>query len=509
MERENPFSIPVFRKTCYGEQMLQLPLKSYLTFDDVMLLPAASKVLPKDVNIRTQLTKTISLNVPFVSAPMDTVTESGLAIALAHQGGIGIIHKNMSIEQQAREVEKVKRFSSGLVTHPITMSPNQTVQEAIAVKKKHNISGIPVVANGGKLVGIITKRDMRFETRTDIPISELMTPQEKLITAPVGATMEQARALLREHRIEKLLIVDDAGNLKGMITVRDIEKSELYPNGNEDDKGRLIVGAAVGAGADRDDRAAALAEAGVNVIVVDTAHGHSEGVINSIKAIKTKYPDLPVIGGNIATADGAKALIDAGADAVKVGIGPGSICTTRIISGVGVPQISAVADCSEEAAKASIPVISDGGIKYSGDIVKAISAGASSVMIGSLFAGTEESPGEKILYHGRTYKEYRGMGSLGAMRAGSSDRYFQEEEKAEGKLVPEGVEARIPYKGDVGFVTYQLVGGLRSGMGYCGCSDIGELQKKSRFIQITNAGLKESHVHDVDITKESPNYGID
>jgi len=487
--------------------MLKLPLKEYLTFDDVMLLPAESKVLPKDVDTGTKLTKTISLNSPLISAPMDTVTTSKLAIALAQEGGIGFIHKNLPIKVQASEVEKVKRYSSGMITDPITLSPSATIREALKIKEKYNISGIPITKNG-KLVGIITNRDLRFIENTDIKISELMTSQN-LVTAPPDIDMEKAKELLQQHRKEKLLLVNEKSELRGLITVTDIERSIQYPHASKDKDSHLRVGAAVGVGGDRDERAKALVKKGVDVLVVDTAHGHSFGVIESVKVLKKKYPKLQVIAGNVATASGARALINAGADAIKVGIGPGSICTTRIVSGVGVPQVSAVADCVQEANKDGIPVISDGGIKYSGDIVKAISAGASTVMIGSIFAGTEESPGEKILFHGRTYKEYRGMGSIAAMQEGSSDRYFQDGEISETKLVPEGVEARIPYKGSLSVVVYQLIGGLRSGMGYCGCASIKELQEKTEFIRISNAGLKESHVHDVDITKEAPNYGID
>ncbi len=484
--------------------MLETPLNEYLTFDDVLLLPAKSKTIPKDVNLKTRLTKSIALNCPLISAPMDTVTTAPLAIALAQEGGIGIIHKNLPLKIQAKEVEKVKRYSSGMIVDPITLNPTQTIRKALEIKQKYNISGIPIT-EGEKLVGIITNRDLRFEKRTDLRIKELMT-SENLITAPIGTDIETAKGLLHKHRKEKLLLVDKGGKLAGLITVKDIERSIQYPLASKDSMGRLLVGAAIGVGQDRDERAKALVNAGVDILVIDTAHGHSEGVIKSVEAIKKSYPDLQVIAGNVATASATRDLINAGADSVKVGIGPGSICTTRIVSGVGVPQISAVADCSKEAKKNDIPVISDGGIKYSGDIVKAISAGASTVMIGSIFAGTEESPGEKILFHGRTYKEYRGMGSIGAMQEGSSDRYFQENGLSEAKLVPEGVEARIPYKGSLSDVMFQLLGGLRSGMGYCGCENIAELQEKSKFVKITGAGLKESHTHDIDITKEAPNY---
>ena len=487
--------------------MLKLPLELYLTFDDVMLLPAHSKVLPRDVEIKTRLTKTVKLNVPLVSAPMDTVTTSTLAIALAQEGGIGIVHRNLPIEVQASEIERVKRYSSGMIADPITLSRKQTIKEALEVMKKFNISGIPIT-EGDKLVGILSNRDLRFVTNMKLLIDDLMT-KDDLVTAEAGISMDKAKELLQKHRKEKLLVVDKKGKLVGLITVKDIEKSITYPDALKDERGQLLVGGALGTGDDRFDRAEALVKAGVDVLVIDTAHGHSEGVIRTVEEIKKKYPSVSLIAGNIATAKATRALIDAGVDAVKVGIGPGSICTTRIISGVGVPQITAVAVCSEEAGKDDIPVISDGGIKYSGDVVKAIAAGASSVMIGSIFAGTEESPGEKILYHGRTYKEYRGMGSIGAMQEGSSDRYFQEAGETSNKLVPEGVEARIPFKGAVSQVVFQLLGGLRSGMGYCGTATISELQKNTDFIRISNAGLKESHVHDVDITKEAPNYGIE
>ena len=487
--------------------MLKHPLKEYLTFDDVLLVPGKSKVLPKDVSIKSRLTGTISLNCPLISAPMDTVTGSRLAIALAQEGGIGIIHKNYTIEKQAEEVEKVKRHSSGMIVDPITLSPKQTIREALAVMAKYNISGIPITS-GGKLVGILTNRDLRFETRMNAAIEEVMT-KDKLITVPLGTSLEKSKEMLHKHRIEKLLVVDKNGSLKGLITIKDIEKSILYPNSSKDAMGHLLVGAAVGVGTDRDARAAALVKAGVDVLIIDTAHGHSEGVLTSVAALRKKYPKLSIVAGNIATAEAVRDLISAGASAVKVGIGPGSICTTRIVAGVGVPQISAVAECSEAAKKHRIPVISDGGIKYSGDVVKALAAGADCVMIGSIFAGTEESPGEKILFQGRSYKEYRGMGSIGAMQEGSADRYFQEGNFSETKLVPEGVEGRVPYKGSLSFIMHQLVGGLRSGMGYCGAATIAELQRKSRFIRITNAGLSESHVHDVIITKEAPNYRAD
>ncbi|MBI3795218.1 MAG: IMP dehydrogenase [Nitrospinae bacterium] len=487
--------------------MIKGPLREYLTFDDVLLLPGKSAVLPKDVSIKSRLTKTIPLNCPLLSSPMDTVTDFRLAIALAQEGGVGIIHKNFTIEKQAEEVEKVKRYSSGMIADPITLSPKQSIRDALEVKKKYNISGIPITENG-KLVGIVTNRDLRFEKRMNAAIEEVMT-KENLVTVHVGAPLEKAKDLLHKHRIEKLLVVDKHGALKGLITIKDIEKSIDFPDSSKDSLGRLIVGAAVGVGKDRDWRAEALVKAGVDVLVIDTAHGHSEGVMKSVKILRKKYPNLPLIAGNVATAEATRDLIKVGASAVKVGIGPGSICTTRIVSGVGVPQISAVAECAEAAVKSGTSIISDGGIKYSGDIVKAIAAGADCVMIGGIFAGTEESPGEKILFQGRSFKEYRGMGSIGAMQEGSADRYFQDGQFSETKLVPEGVEARVPYKGSLSFIVHQLTGGLRSGMGYCGAATIKELQKKGRFIRISNAGLRESHVHDVIITKEAPNYRED
>ncbi|MBI3600947.1 MAG: IMP dehydrogenase [Nitrospinae bacterium] len=487
--------------------MLNSDIKECLTFDDVLLLPARSSVLPKDADISSYLTKKIKLNCPLVSAPMDTVTEAGLAIALAQEGGIGIIHKNLSFEDHVNEVDKVKRSVSGMIVDPITMSPNQRISEALEVMKKYEISGIPIT-EGKRLVGILTNRDLRFETDLNKKISDLMT-KEKLITVPVGTTLEQSKELLHRNRIEKLLVVDKEGNLKGLITIKDIEKSRKYPSAAKDSFGRLIVGAAVGISADRKERVKALVKSGVDVIVVDTAHGHSEYVLKAVEAIKGEYPDIQVIGGNVATAEGAEDLIKAGVDAVKVGMGAGSICTTRIIAGIGVPQITAVAECSKMADKYGIPVIADGGIKNSGDITKAIAAGASCIMVGSIFAGTEESPGEKVLYQGRSYKEYRGMGSIGAMAEGSSDRYFQDMQFTETKLVPEGVEGRIPYKGSLSFTVHQLLGGLRAGMGYCGCRKIEELRKNAKFIRITQSGLRESHVHDVIITKEAPNYKVE
>ncbi len=472
-----------------------------LTFDDVLLVPQRSEVLPKDVDLRTRLTKTITLNIPLASAAMDTVTEARMAIAIAREGGIGIIHKNMSIEQQAEQVDKVKRSEHGVIVDPFYLSPDHSLSDAMALMEKYHISGVPITENG-KLVGIITNRDIRFETDFSKKIRDVMT-SENLITAPEGTTLEQAKEILRKYKIEKLPIVDEKGMLKGLITIKDIEKAIKYPNSAKDKNGRLLVGAAVGVARDTMERVEALVAAKVDVITVDTAHGHSVGVINMVKQIKKKYPDLQVIAGNVATAEATRELIEAGADCVKVGIGPGSICTTRVVAGVGVPQITAVMECAEEADKYGIPVIADGGIKYSGDIVKAIAAGASVVMVGNLLAGTEESPGETELYQGRRFKVYRGMGSLGAMAAGSSDRYFQEDAK---KLVPEGVEGRVPFKGPLADTVYQLMGGLRAGMGYCGARNIEELRKNAKFIRITNAGLRESHPHDIYITKEAPNY---
>ncbi|MBM7582129.1 IMP dehydrogenase [Caldicoprobacter guelmensis] len=472
-----------------------------LTFDDVLLVPQRSEVLPKDVDLRTRLTKTITLNIPLASAAMDTVTEARMAIAIAREGGIGIIHKNMSIEEQAEQVDKVKRSEHGVIVDPFYLSPDHLVSDAVALMEKYHISGVPITENG-KLVGIITNRDIRFETDFSKKIREVMT-SENLITAPEGTTLEQAKEILRKYKIEKLPIVDEKGMLKGLITIKDIEKAIKYPNSAKDKNGRLLVGAAVGIARDTLERVEALVAAKVDVIVVDTAHGHSVGVINMVKQIKKKFPDLPVIAGNVATAEATRELIEAGADCVKVGIGPGSICTTRVIAGVGVPQITAIMECAEEADKYDIPIIADGGIKYSGDIVKAIAAGASVVMVGNLLAGTEESPGETELYQGRRFKVYRGMGSLGAMAAGSKDRYFQEDAK---KFVPEGVEGRVPFKGPLADTVYQLMGGLRAGMGYCGARTIEELRKNAKFIKITSAGLKESHPHDIYITKEAPNY---
>ena len=479
-----------------------------LTFDDVLLLPAASKVLPNEVDVRTQLTRSISMNIPLMSAAMDTVTEANTAISMAREGGIGIIHKNMSIERQAREVDKVKKSESGMIIDPVTMHPEQKISEVLEVMEQYRISGVPIVKDGRKLVGIITNRDLRFETNLDQKVDEVMT-KENLVTASEGITLEESKILLHKNRIEKLLVVNDKGNLLGLITIKDIMKIKKYPSACKDSLGRLRVGAAVGVGPDRDARVEALVNAGVDVIAVDSAHGHAQAVVDSVPAIKRQFPEIELIAGNVATAEGAKTLAEAGADAIKVGVGPGSICTTRVVAGVGVPQITAVTECARVAKDYQVPIIADGGVKYSGDVVKALAAGAHSVMIGSIFAGTDESPGEMILYQGRSYKVYRGMGSLGAMKEGARDRYFQEEIEEDAKLVPEGIEGRVPYKGPIASSVFQLIGGLRAGMGYVGCGTLDELQQKAKFIRITSAGLKESHVHDVIITKEAPNYQID
>jgi IMP dehydrogenase len=482
--------------------------KQALTFDDVLLEPAHSSIIPREVILKTQLTKNISLNIPLVSAAMDTVTEAGLAIALAEEGGIGIIHKNMTPEAQAENVSKVKRFESGIVNDPITINPNMSVSEVIQITRKHKFSGLPVV-DQNKIVGIVTNRDLRFENNLNQPVKNVMTPRERLVTVQEGASKEEVMKLLHQHRLERLLVIDKQDHLKGLITVKDIQKSSDHPFACKDADERLRVGAAVGTAQDTQKRVELLVNSGVDLIVVDTAHGHSNGVLDTVKWIKKQFPKTDVIGGNIATADAAKALIDHGADAVKVGIGPGSICTTRIVAGVGVPQITAISNVAEFLSKKKIPFISDGGIRYSGDIAKAIAAGASSVMLGSMFAGTEEAPGEVELYQGRSYKSYRGMGSIGAMQKGSSDRYFQDDEDNSEKLVPEGIEGRVPYKGPVINVIHQLMGGLRASMGYLGVKTISEMHKKANFVQITNAGIRESHVHDVQITKEAPNYRVD
>lgn len=479
-------------------------VKEGLTFDDVLLIPAKSEVLPRDVDLRTKLSDTVTLNIPLISAGMDTVTESAMAIAMARQGGIGIIHKNMTIEQQASEVDRVKRSESGVITNPFSLSPHHTVADADALMGKFRISGVPIVDEGNHLIGILTNRDMRFVHDFSTPIKDVMT-KENLVTAPVGTTLQQAEAILQKHKIEKLPLVDEQNILQGLITIKDIEKNIQYPNAAKDLQGRLLCGAAVGVTADTFDRAAALVKAGVDVLVIDTAHGHSKGVIDTVKEIRKQYPQLTIVAGNVATGQATRELIEAGASVVKVGIGPGSICTTRVVAGIGVPQITSIYDCAQEARKYNIPIIADGGIKYSGDLPKAIAAGASAIMIGSLFAGTEESPGEFEIYQGRRFKVYRGMGSIGAMKAGSKDRYFQENEQ---KLVPEGIEGRVPYKGPLAEVTYQLIGGLRAGMGYCGTKTIQDLTRNGQFIRITGAGLRESHPHDVQITKEAPNYSI-
>ncbi|HMT08397.1 MAG TPA: IMP dehydrogenase [Pyrinomonadaceae bacterium] len=479
-----------------------------LTFDDVLLVPAYSEILPGDADTRTKFSRNISLNIPLCSSAMDTVTEASLAIALAQQGGIGIIHKNFSIEQQAEEVDKVKRSESGMIVDPVTIEQNALVSDALAIMGRYKISGVPVTDANGLLVGIITNRDLRFETRTDIPVSAIMTPQP-LVTVPVGTTLDEAKVKLQKHRIEKLLVVDDDGHLKGLITVKDIQKAINFPIAAKDELGRLRCAAAIGATGDFLERASALVTSRVDAIVVDTAHGHSSRVLNAITQVKSKFPDIEVVAGNVATADATNALIKAGVDAVKIGIGPGSICTTRVVTGAGVPQITAITECVAAAKGTGVPVIADGGIKFSGDVAKAIAAGADTVMIGSLFAGTEEAPGEVILFQGRNFKSYRGMGSIGAMKKGSSDRYAQEGTTTDSKFVPEGIEGRVAYKGTVADMVTQLVGGLRAGMGYTGCRTIREMQNDARFVRITSAGLRESHVHDVIITKEAPNYRIE
>jgi IMP dehydrogenase len=503
------------------DTMIQDAIPEGLTFDDVLLEPASSDVMPAEVDTRSYLTRRIALNVPIVSAAMDTVTESHLAIALSQQGGIGIIHRNMSIERQAEEVDRVKRSESGMIVDPITIGPDSKISDAMEVMRRYRISGVPVT-EGTRLVGILTNRDLRFETRSDLPIRDVMT-KENLITVPVGTTLEEAEAILHRHRVEKLLVVDDHYNLKGLITVKDIQKKLKYPSAAKDEQGRLRVGAAIGATGDFLERAQELVARKVDVLAIDTAHGHTARVMEAVKAVKRAVPSVQLITGNVATYQGACALISLGVDGIKVGIGPGSICTTRVVTGAGVPQITAVAEAFRATKDAGIPIIADGGIKYSGDITKALAAGASAVMIGSLFAGTDESPGELILYQGRSFKSYRGMGSLGAMAQGSSERYFQNTESDSsaavssndsdsnrlGKLVPEGIEGRVPYRGSVAMIVHQMVGGLKSGMGYCGCATIAELLQKTRFVRISGAGLRESHVHDVMITREAPNYAIE
>jgi IMP dehydrogenase len=483
-------------------------IQKALTFDDVLLVPAHSSVMPRDVSLRTRLTRNITLDIPLVSAAMDTVTEARLAIALAQEGGIGIVHKNFTPKGQAAEVAKVKRFESGILKDPITVPPTMPVRDVLALTRLHKISGVPVL-DGKLVVGIVTNRDLRFETNLDQPVSNIMTPRERLVTVKEGASVEEGKALIHKHRLERVLVVNDAFELRGLITVKDIIKTTEHPNASKDSAGRLRVGAAIGVGAGTEERAELLAEAGVDVLVVDTAHGHSQGVLDRVKWVKMNFPLVEVIGGNIATADAALALIDHGADGVKVGIGPGSICTTRIVAGVGVPQITAIQMVSDALKGTGVPMIADGGIRYSGDISKAIAAGGNAVMLGGLFAGTEEAPGEIELFQGRSYKSYRGMGSIGAMAAGAADRYFQESTANVDKLVPEGIEGRVPYKGSVLAVIHQLMGGLRSSMGYLGCATIDQMHERATFVEITSAGVRESHVHDVQITKEAPNYHID
>lgn len=479
-----------------------------LTFDDVLLLPAHSRVLPRDVALRTRLTRKLDLNIPLVSAAMDTVTESRLAIAIAQEGGIGIIHKNLSAEGQAAEVAKVKRFESGVLRDPVTVAPDITVRQLLALTQQYRVSGFPVVEKG-RVVGMVTNRDYRFETQLDAPVRSIMTPKERLIYVGEDASPEEAKALLHKHRLERVLVVNEAFELRGLITVKDILKSTEHPNASKDVQGKLLAGAAVGVGEGTDERVERLVEAGVDVLVVDTAHGHAQGVLDRVLWIKKRFPSVQVIGGNIATSSGAKALVDAGADGVKIGIGPGSICTTRVVAGVGVPQITAIDNVREALSSTDVPCIADGGVRYSGDVAKAIAAGASAVMMGSMFAGTEEAPGETILYQGRSYKSYRGMGSLGAMQDGAADRYFQDPTNNVDKLVPEGIEGRVPYKGSVLSILYQLIGGLRASMGYCGCETIDEMRTKAQFVEITSAGMRESHVHDVQIVKEAPNYRVE
>jgi IMP dehydrogenase len=483
-------------------------IQKALTFDDVLLIPAHSSVLPRDVSLTTRLTRSIELHIPLLSAAMDTVTESRLAIALAQEGGIGIIHKNMAAAAQASEVAKVKRFESGVVKEPITIPPDMSVRDVFEITRKHHISGLPVL-EGRRVVGIVTNRDLRFETNLDQPVKNIMTPRDKLVTVKEGTSLEEAKALMHRHRLERVLVINGDWELRGLITVKDILKSSEHPFASKDQLGRLRAGAAVGVGEGTEERVAALVEAGVDVIVVDTAHGHAQGVLDRVTWVKKNFPQVGLVGGNVATHDGARALVDAGADGVKVGIGPGSICTTRIVAGVGVPQITAIQNVAAALQGTGVPCIADGGIRYSGDVAKAIAAGASSVMLGSLFAGTEEAPGEIELYQGRSYKSYRGMGSLAAMQKGSSDRYFQDAENNSDKLVPEGVEGRVPYKGSVTAIIHQLMGGVRASMGYTGCRDIAQMNTKAQFVEISSAGMRESHVHDVQITKEAPNYQID
>ena len=479
--------------------------KKALTFDDVLLVPAFSDILPRDTSLRTRFSRDITLNIPLVSAAMDTVTESRLAIAIAQEGGIGVVHKNLSPARQAEEVARVKRYETGVLSDPITIDPDMKVLDVIKLTQQHRISGLPVV-RGGQVVGIVTNRDLRFETRLDEPVRNIMTPRERLVTVPEGATLDEAQRLMHDHRLERVLVVSGDFELKGLITVKDILKATEHPNASKDAQGKLRVAAAVGVGGDVEERVSLLVRAGVDAIVVDTAHGHTRGVLDRVTAIKRAHPSLQVIGGNIATGAAARALLDAGADGVKVGIGPGSICTTRIVAGVGVPQISAISDVAAALEGTGVPLIADGGVRYSGDVAKAIAAGAWTVMMGSVFAGTEEAPGEVILYQGRSYKSYRGMGSLGAMAEGAADRYFQDPASNADKLVPEGIEGRVPYKGPVGAILYQMCGGLRASMGYCGCANIEQMRERPQFVEISSAGMRESHVHDVQITKEAPNY---
>ncbi len=483
-------------------------IQKALTFDDVLLVPAFSDVLPRDTSLKTRLTRNISLNIPLVSAAMDTVTEGRLAIAMAQQGGVGIVHKNLTPAEQAREVAKVKRFESGVVRDPITVPPQMKVRDVIALSQQHGISGFPVV-EGAQLIGIVTNRDLRFESRLDEPVRSIMTPRERLVTVKEGTALAEAKALMHSHRLERVLVVNDAFELRGLMTVKDITKQTEHPAACKDEHGKLRAGAAVGVGPDNEERVELLVQAGVDVIVVDTAHGHSQGVLERVRWVKKNFPHVEVIGGNIATADAARALVEYGADGVKVGIGPGSICTTRIVAGVGVPQISAIANVSDALKGTGVPVIADGGVRYSGDVSKALAAGANAVMMGSMFAGTEESPGDVFLYQGRQYKSYRGMGSVGAMKDGAADRYFQDNSANIDKLVPEGIEGRVAYKGSVNAILFQLIGGVRASMGYCGCRTIDEMHDKASFVEITSAGMRESHVHDVQITKEAPNYHVD
>ena len=487
---------------------LSLGIPKALTFDDVLLVPAHSAVLPRDTSLQTRLTRKIRLNIPLVSAAMDTVTESRLAIAMAQEGGIGIIHKNLTPSEQAAEVSKVKRFESGILRDPMTVSTGTTVRELLALTQAHRVSGFPVV-EGTRVVGMVTNRDYRFETDLDAPVAAIMTPRERLVFVKEGSSIEQAKALLHKHRLERVLVVNDAFELRGLVTVKDILKATEHPNACKDEQGKLRVGAAIGVGEGTEERAERLAEAGVDVLVVDTAHGHAQGVLDRVQWVKKRFPQVEVIGGNIATSAAAKALVDHGADAVKVGIGPGSICTTRIVAGVGVPQVTAISNVYEALRDTDVPFIADGGIRYSGDIAKALAAGAHTVMMGSMFAGTEEAPGETILFQGRSYKLYRGMGSVGAMQQGAADRYFQDPANNADKMVPEGIEGRVPYKGSVLAIIYQLVGGVRSSMGYCGCATIDDMREKTEFVEITSAGMRESHVHDVQIVKEAPNYRAD